>query len=100
MAGFRYLPRSPTGHYLGEYVVAVPDWSERPATLLGSTRAAPAAYLVKPFTIAGLRATIESVLNTGPRGLPGRADAGVTRPSALAGSARGRRAGRNSRLLP
>ncbi len=29
-----------------------------------------AAYLVKPFTIAGLRATIESVLNTGPRGLP------------------------------
>jgi hypothetical protein len=28
MAGFRYLPRSPTGHYLGGYVVAVPDWSQ------------------------------------------------------------------------
>jgi DNA-binding response OmpR family regulator len=30
----------------------------------------PAAYLVKPFTIAGLRATVESVLNAGPRGFP------------------------------
>jgi hypothetical protein len=30
----------------------------------------PAAYLVKPFTIAGLCATVESVLNTGPRGFP------------------------------
>ena len=28
MGGFRYLLRSPTGHYLGEYLVAVPDWSE------------------------------------------------------------------------
>ena len=27
MAGFRYLPRSPAD-YLGEYVVAVPDWAE------------------------------------------------------------------------
>jgi hypothetical protein len=25
---FRYLLSSPTGHYLGEYVVARPDWSE------------------------------------------------------------------------
>ena len=30
----------------------------------------PAAYLVKPFTIAGLRATVESVLNAGPRSFP------------------------------
>jgi hypothetical protein len=28
VGGFRYLLRSPQGHYLGEYVVAVPDWSE------------------------------------------------------------------------
>jgi hypothetical protein len=28
MGGFRYLLRSPTGRYLGEYIVAVPDWSE------------------------------------------------------------------------
>ncbi len=28
MGAFRYLLRSPTGHYLGEYVGAVPDWSE------------------------------------------------------------------------
>jgi hypothetical protein len=28
VADYRYLLRSPTGHYLGEYVVAVPDWSE------------------------------------------------------------------------
>jgi hypothetical protein len=28
----------------------------------------PAAYLIKPFTIAGLRTTVESVLNTSPRG--------------------------------
>jgi hypothetical protein len=28
MGGFRYLLRSPTGHYLGEFVVPVPDWSE------------------------------------------------------------------------
>ena len=28
MADFRYLLRSPTGHYLGEYIVALPDWSE------------------------------------------------------------------------
>ena len=28
MSGARYLLRSPTGHYVGEYVVAVPDWSE------------------------------------------------------------------------
>jgi hypothetical protein len=28
MAGFRYPLRSPTGPYLGEFVVAVPDWSE------------------------------------------------------------------------
>ena len=28
MAGFRYLLRSPTGHYLGQYVVARPDWLE------------------------------------------------------------------------
>jgi hypothetical protein len=28
VAGFRYLLGSPQGRYLGEYVVAVPDWSE------------------------------------------------------------------------
>jgi hypothetical protein len=28
VAGLRYLLRSPTGHYLGEYLVAVPDWSQ------------------------------------------------------------------------
>jgi hypothetical protein len=25
---FRYLLRSPQGHYLGDYAVARPDWSE------------------------------------------------------------------------
>jgi hypothetical protein len=30
----------------------------------------PAAYLVKPFTIAGLHATLESVLNASPGGFP------------------------------
>jgi DNA-binding response OmpR family regulator len=30
----------------------------------------PAAYLVKPFTIAGLRATVESVLNASLGGFP------------------------------
>ena len=30
----------------------------------------PAAYLVKPFTIAGLRATVESVLNAALGGFP------------------------------
>ena len=28
MADFRYLLRSPQGHYLGEVRRAVPDWSE------------------------------------------------------------------------
>jgi hypothetical protein len=28
VGGFRYLLRSGDGHYLGEFVVAVPDWSE------------------------------------------------------------------------
>jgi hypothetical protein len=28
VGAFRYLLRSPQGHYLGEYVVARPDWSE------------------------------------------------------------------------
>ena len=30
----------------------------------------PAAYLVKPFTVAGLRATVESVLSAGVHGVP------------------------------
>jgi hypothetical protein len=40
------------------------------ATLPGGARAAPAAYLVKPFTVAGLRATVESVLSAGLHGVP------------------------------